>query len=400
MATLATCSSGPHAVAASGLHRTIRTDSEWLPPARLVRPHSGAVRRARPIQCCSSVLSSTGTMVRLWRSRKSWQLFVSVRSASRTIRRDCSAGSLRGKQRDRRCCSLTCGAHLWLEQGRPSLARSVLHTWRGVPCRISALCLTSRPQISSCFRPAFKSNVSRHATLFVAYEGCTDRQSLMPEHGCDGRGHSGAESTNRKCPPGLLPLSKSAAGATECRRVPRVNPTVRSAALHCSAAHAQVSAQIMHKGCAAQAAGILIEGSVLILDGPAVYDRYGPALVPVLVALPVLHCALLLPESPSDLADRAPSGFADESCMPSCGTMRRSQRIALLQRCRGRVVRRDRIRAQPGRPGFRKRIGYAVIHQIGVFMPLFVQRRHFDYVAADNAAAYFAYLTRVSCRSA
>ena len=49
----------------------------------------------------------------------------------------------------------------------------------------------------------------------------------------------------------------------------------------------------MHKGCAAQAAGILIEGSVLILDGPAVYDRYGPALVPVLVALPVLHCASL-----------------------------------------------------------------------------------------------------------
>ena len=39
-------------------------------------------------------------------------------------------------------------------------------------------------------------------------------------------------------------------------------------------------------------------------------------------------------------------------------------------------------------------------HQIGVFVPLFVQRRHFDYVAADNAAAYFAYLTRVSCRSA
>ena len=86
----------------------------------------------------------------------------------------------------------------------------------------------------------------------------------------------------------------------KCRRVPRVNPTVRSAALHCSAAHAQVSAQIMHKGCAAQAAGILIEGSVLILDGPAVYDRYGLALVPVLVALPVLHCASLLPESPPD----------------------------------------------------------------------------------------------------
>jgi hypothetical protein len=162
------------------------------------------------MQCCSSVLSSTGTMVRLWRSRKSWQLFVSVRSASRTIRRDCSAGSLRGKQRYRHCCTLTCGAHLWLEQGRPSLARSVLHTWRGVPCRISALCLTSRPQISNCFRPAFKSNVSRHATLFVAYDG-TDRRSLVPEHGCDGRGHSGAESTNRKCPPGLLPLSTSAA---------------------------------------------------------------------------------------------------------------------------------------------------------------------------------------------
>jgi hypothetical protein len=50
----------------------------------------------------------------------------------------------------------------------------------------------------------------------------------------------------------------------------------RTLALQCSAAHAQVSAQIMHKGCAAQAAGILIEGSVLILDGPAVYDRYGP----------------------------------------------------------------------------------------------------------------------------
>ncbi len=30
----------------------------------------------------------------------------------------------------------------------------------------------------------------------------------------------------------------------------------------------------MQKGCTAQAAGILVEGSVLILDGPAVYDRY------------------------------------------------------------------------------------------------------------------------------
>jgi hypothetical protein len=91
----------------------------------VVRPHysdSPAGYCSRSNQCCSSVLSSTGTMARLWRSRKSWQLFVSVRSASRTIRRDCSAGSLRGKQRYRRCCRLTCGAHLW---NRPSLARSV-----------------------------------------------------------------------------------------------------------------------------------------------------------------------------------------------------------------------------------------------------------------------------------